>query len=44
MAKHKTNPVNTIRNAIVGFIALLVVGVGGYGLLYSSGATDSGGA
>ena len=34
--------VNRIRNAILGFAAVVAVLVVGYGLLYSSGATESG--
>ena len=42
MPKHKRNRVTATRNVIVGFIVVIVVLVGAYGLLYSTGVTDSG--
>ena len=40
MSKKSDAKVTRVRNAIIGFVVLLVVAVIGYGMLYSSGATQ----
>jgi len=42
MAKKAPPKTDHLRNAIIGVIAVLVIGVVGYGILYSEGVTDGG--
>ena len=42
MAKRKDNKINLLRNGILAFVGIVVVGVIVYGTLYSSGVTQSG--
>jgi thiol:disulfide interchange protein DsbA len=42
VTKHKTNPVNTVRNLIIGVVAAVALIVGGYGVFYSAGGGASG--
>jgi thiol:disulfide interchange protein DsbA len=40
MSKHKRDQVNLVRNLIIGAVALIVVAVAIFGLLYSAGVTQ----
>lgn len=39
VARHKRNPVNTVRNLIIGIVAGVALVVAGYGIFYSAGGS-----